>query len=69
MICMFNCLSLAQCGFHSARAVVCLPVKFRPNMSSSGGKICLGVVVLVIDSALGFISGNWAIASSCDCML
>ncbi len=69
MICMFNCLSLAQCGFDSGRAVACLPVKFRPNMSSSGGRICLGVVVLVIDSALGSISGNWAIASSCDCML
>lgn len=46
-----------------------LPVKVRPKTSSSGGTICLGVVVFVIDSALAFMSGNWAIASSCDRML
>ena len=46
-----------------------LPVKFRPKINCSGGTICLGVVVLVIDSLLGSMSGNRANASSCDCML
>lgn len=68
MICIFNCLS-TKCGVESGNAVVCLPVNVRPNTSSSGGRICLGVVVLVTDNAPGFISGNWAIFSSCDCML
>ena len=68
MICRLDCLS-TKCGFDYGRAVACLPVKFRPNISSSGGRICLGVVVLVIDSALASRSGNRAISSSCDCML
>ena len=46
-----------------------LPVKFRPNINCSGGTTCLGVVVLVIDSFLGSMSGNRVNASSCDCML
>ena len=68
MICIFNSLSTV-CDFDSREAVACLPVKVRPNISSSGGWTGLGVVVLAIDSAAGFISGNWAIFSSCDCML
>ena len=40
----------------------------RPNTSSSGGTICFGVVVLVIDNALGFMSGNRAVSSSGDCI-
>lgn len=68
MICILNCLSI-KCGFDSGRAVACLPVKFRPNISSSGGRTCLGVEVLVMDSAPGSRSGNWAISSSCDCIL
>ena len=68
MICIFNRLS-TKCGLDSGKAVACLPVNVRPNTSSSGGRICLGVVVLVIDKAPGFISGNWAIFSSCDWIL
>ena len=68
MICILSGLSI-KCGFDSGRAVACLPVKFRPNISSSGGRMCLGVVALVMDSAPGFISGNRAISCSCDCML
>ena len=68
MICILSCLS-TKCGFDFRRAVACLPVKFRPNISSSGGSICLGVVVLVMESAPGSRSGNRAISSSCDCML
>ena len=68
MICILNCLS-TKCGFDSGRAVACLPVKFRPNISSSGGRICLGVLALAMDSAPGSRSGNRAISSSCDCML
>lgn len=68
MICVFNWLSI-KCDFDSGKAVARLPVNVRPNTSSSGGRICLGVVVLVIDSAPGFISGKRAIFSSCDCML
>ena len=68
MICILNCLS-TKCGLDSGGAVACLPVKFRPNISSSGGRICLGVVDLVTDSAPGSRSGSRAISSSCDCML
>ena len=68
MIYIFDRLS-TECGFGSGEAVACLPVKVRPNISSSGGRTGLGVVVLAIDSASGFISGNRAIFSSCDCML
>ena len=68
MICISNCLS-TKCGFDPGRVVACLPVKFLPNISSSGGRTCLGVEVLVMDSAPGSRSGNRAISSSCDCML
>ena len=68
MICILSRVS-TRCGFDSGRVVACLPVKFRPNISSLGGRICLGVVVLVMDSAHGSRSGNRAISSSCDCML
>lgn len=68
MICVLNGLS-TMCGFDSGEEAACLPVNVRPNTSSSGGRICLGVVVVVIDNAPGLISGNWAIFSSCDCIL
>ncbi len=68
MVCVFDCLS-KKCGIGSGEAVACLPVNVRPNISSSGGRIGLGVAVRVIDSAPGFISGNRAISSSCDCTL
>lgn len=68
MICILKSLS-TKCGFEYGKAVACLPVNVRPNTSSSGGKTGLGVVVFVMDSASGFISGNRAISSSCDCML
>ena len=45
------------------------PVKLRPKMSSSGGRIFFGVVVFVIESWEGLILGSVAIASSCDCIL
>ena len=57
MICSLICLS-TKCGFDLGELVACLPVNPRPNMSSSGGRTCLGVAVLVIDSAPGSISGN-----------
>lgn len=63
MICIFNCLS-TKCGIDSEKAVACLPVNVRPKTSSAAGTVCLGVIVLVIESAPGSISGNWAISSS-----
>ena len=68
MICILNCLS-TECRLDFGKAAACLPVKVRPNISSSGGWTVLGVVVLAIDSVSGFISGNWASFSSCDFML
>ena len=68
MICILNDISM-KTNFESGKAVACLPVNVRPNTSSSGGKTCFGEAVLVTDSALGLISGNRAISSSCDCML
>lgn len=44
-------------------------MKVRPNTNSSGGRICLGVVVSVIERALGSMSGSLAISSSCNWML
>ena len=46
-----------------------MPVKFLPKTSSSEGRSSLGVVVLVIDRASGFMPGNLAIAASFDCIL
>ena len=45
------------------------PVNARPKINSLGGVTCLGVVVLVISMADGFMSGSRANSSSWDCML
>lgn len=44
-------------------------MKDCPKTSSSGGTSFFGVVVLVMDKALGSMLGSLAMASSWDCML
>ena len=46
-----------------------VPVNARPKTSSSGGRTCFGVVVLVTESCEGLRPGSLAIASSWDWML
>lgn len=52
----------------SEMRIVVIPVKVLPNISSSGGTSCLGVIVLVMESFDGSMPGRRDNESSVACM-